>query len=93
MPRKTVRMISLYKALPGYEEAMKNFLNSTITYALKSAGCLAFEFQQNASESYHFNFIEDWSAQVTFEHVRNAHIREGLEGLGEFVTVGPDMRR
>lgn len=86
-------MISLYKALPGYEEAMKKFLNTTITQALKSAGCLSFAFQQNPSESYQFNFIEDWGAQVTFEHVRNAHVREGLENLGEFVTVGPDMRR
>jgi len=93
MRRKTVKMISLYKALPGQEEAMKNFLSTTISAALKNAGCLAFEFQQNPSETYQFNFIEEWGAQVTFEHVRNAHLREGLESFGEFVTVGPDMRR
>lgn len=93
MPRKIIKMIALYNAWPGQKEALKNFLNTTISEALKSSGCLAFELQQNVSEKYHFNFIEEWDGQVTYEHLRNAHIREGLESVGEFLTVGPDMRR
>lgn len=93
MSRKTVRMIALFKAWSGKEEALKNFLATIIASALKEAGCLACELRQNLSETYHFNFIEDWEGQVTYEYLRKAHVREGLSSLGEFVTVGPDMRR
>lgn len=93
MPARTVRMISLFAALPHKVEEFKTFLSEVIGPSLKQAGCLRYELQKNLSEENEFNFIEEWEGRVTFEQVRRAHLREGLENLGEFVTVGPDMRR
>ena len=93
MVQKTVRMISLFAAWPHKVEEFKFFLHEVIGPSLKQAGCLHYELQKNISQENEFNFIEEWEGRVTFDQVRRAHLKEGLESLGEFVTVGPGMRR
>ena len=93
MSRNTVRMIALFTAFPDKIDEFRNFLNQVVGPALKSAGCLAYELQQSLTEANGFHFIEEWNGRITFDHLQRAHLPQGLSALGEFVTVGPDMRR
>lgn len=93
MLRNTVNMVSLYAAFPEKVAELQFFLEQVVGPSLKKAGCLSYELRKGLSKNNEFNILEVWEGSVTFERVRLAHLQEGLDVLGEFVAVGPDMRR
>lgn len=93
MPKKTVRVLATYKAELGKVEELRQFLNQSVAPALKRAGCLHHSLQQSSYNSHEFNFTEEWESQVVFKILQNAHLQEGLDNIGEFISVGPDFRR
>src|SRR5436309_813330 len=94
MSKETIRIIALFKARPGKDQALKNFLTKLIKPTQEEKGCLRYELHQNTSDPLDFAFIEEWESHASIDHhLASPHIQAALPSIEEFVSAPPDIRR
>lgn len=89
MADKQVTIIAKITAKPGKEEELKNVLLSLIEPTRSEAGCINYNFHQDADNGAVFMFYENWaSKQALDEHLQTPHL-QGLVAKADDLFAAP----
>jgi quinol monooxygenase YgiN len=79
-----VHVVAHIEALPGYEQEVREVLESYIAPTRKEKGCIRYDLFTDDSDPKKFTFIEEWASKEDLEaHSKSDHLAAGrikLEG-------------
>ena len=94
MSRGTLRVIALFVAKPGKEDALRSVLTGLIAPTRKEKGCILYELLQNKENSREFTFVEEWQDDGALEaHFATDHIKNALKKFPELLAEDLDVRK
>lgn len=79
-----VHVVAHIEALPGFEQEVREVLESYLAPTRAEKGCIRYDLFQDDADPKKFTFIEEWESKEDLAvHSQSAHLAEGrvkLEG-------------
>jgi quinol monooxygenase YgiN len=68
-------LVAIFRARPGYEEALGDTLRGLVGPTLAEAGCLTYDLHRSIDDPAVWFFTETWTSRAHHEaHDRSAHV-------------------
>ncbi|OYK80343.1 hypothetical protein CbuD7E6568_04360 [Coxiella burnetii] len=91
MSNKYYTIIVFFKAKPGQELALKEFLTSIVDIALQSPDCIRHDLHQSLDDPGEFMFYENWIHKKAHEqHIARPEVKKWRSKLNDFLEKNYD---
>lgn len=92
MKEKYYTIVIFFKAKPGKEKRLKEFLYSITHVALQSSGCIKHDLHHSLNDPAVFMFYETWINKEAHEqHILRPEVQEWRANLHDFLAVPYDL--
>jgi quinol monooxygenase YgiN len=81
MPEQ-VHVVAHIHALPEKIDAVRSVLEGLLAPTRQEAGCIEYDFYEDADDPSKFTFIETWSSREALDaHLKTPHLEAGAAAL------------